>query len=124
MIMYLSTSKISFLHEVPSHVEVDMSSTWRHHCFESLGINEIATYIKLIGDNKIYLIIPLLASTNSISPAVLNLSKPFLINNNSNPILITHFILDQWKSSGFSINDKTPVTFAFKFKRVWLSSFF
>lgn len=124
MIMNLSTTKISFLHEVPSHIEVDMSSSWRHHCFASLGISEIYTYIKLIGDNKIYLIIPLLASTNSISPAVLNLSKPFLINNNSNPILITNFILDQWQSSGFSLNDKTPVTFAFKFKRVWVSSSF
>jgi hypothetical protein len=65
-----------------------------------------------------------LASTNSISPAVLNLSKPFLINNNSNSVLIMKYILDQWKSSGFSLNDKTPVTFAFKFKRVWVSSHF
>jgi hypothetical protein len=124
MIMNLSTTKISFLHEVPSHVEVDMSSTWRHHFFDTLGISEIHTYIKLIGDNKIYLIIPLLASTNAISPAVLNLSKPFLINNNSNSILITKFILDQFKNSGFSLNEKTPVTFAFKFKRVWISSSF
>jgi len=119
--MNLSTTKISFLNELPSSVDVDMSSTWRYHSFNNLDVSEINTYIKLIADNKIYLIIPVLAPSYLITTVTLNLSNPFLINNKSNSNLITNFILDQWNNSGFSLNEKTPVTFAFKFKKVWLN---
>jgi hypothetical protein len=41
------------------------------------------------------MIIPQFASSKSLSQARLNLSEDFLINNNSNPMLITQFILNQ-----------------------------
>lgn len=97
-----------------------MTSGWRHHYFDG-SISEISSFIKLIGDDKIYLLIPLFANSKSLSTATLNLSEPFLVNNKSNPVLIIKFILDQWKSSGFNINEGVTITFSFKFKRVWFS---
>jgi hypothetical protein len=51
----------------------------------------------------------------------LNLSLPFLVNNQSNSALIINFILDQWKSSGFELKVDSQIIFSFKFKRVWIS---
>jgi hypothetical protein len=119
--MNLTTNKISFLKDIDSSLSVDMRTSWRHHHFDSLSISEISSFIKLIGDDKIYLLIPLFAGSDSLSVSTLNLSEPFLVNNNSNSVLITRFIVDQWQSSGFHMNEDASITFYFKWKRVWIS---
>jgi hypothetical protein len=116
--MNLSTKNITFLRDVPSSIIVDSKSGWRYRFFQEFSVYEISTFIKSIENDKIYMIIPQFASSKSLSQARLNLSEDFLINNNSNPMLITQFILNQWETSGFNI-DK-GITFCFKFKRVWL----
>jgi len=78
--MNLPTNKIIFLSDVPSDIKVDMTSGWRHHYFDG-GITELSTFIKLIGDEKIYLLIPLFSRSKSLENATLNLSEPFLVNN-------------------------------------------
>jgi len=118
--MNLTTNQITFLRDVHSSVKVDMTSGWRHHYFDG-SISELSTFIKLIGDDKIYLLIPLFAGSKSLSDATLNLSEPFLVDNKSNTNLIIKFIIDQWNSSGFEKREGTTLSFAFKFKRVWLS---
>jgi len=85
------------------------------------SITELSTFIKLIGDDKIYLLIPLFARSRSLSNATLNLSEPFLVDNKSNSVLIIKFILDQWLSSGFELKQDITITFSFKFKRIWFS---
>lgn len=117
--MTITTNQITFLSDIPSSIKVDKRSGWRHHYFDGLNIAEISTFIKLIGDDKLYLLIPLLATSQSLQIATLNLSEPFLVNNKSNPVLIQEFILNQWKSSEFSIKKEIRMTFSFKFKRVW-----
>ncbi len=77
--MNLTTNNISFLRDVSSHIKVDMTSGWRHHYFDG-SINELSSFIKLIGDDKIYLLIPLFISSQSLRNATLNLSEPFLVN--------------------------------------------
>lgn len=119
--MNLSTNQISFLKDVDSNINVDMTSGWRHHYFDG-AFTEIVDFISKIGDNKIYLIIPLFASSKSLSVATLNLSEPILINNKSNPELIINFIIEQWESSGFNLKHDTQISYSFKFKRVWLSN--
>ena len=119
--MNLSKNQISFLRDVKSSVKIDMTSGWRHHYFDGLNQFEISRFIKQIGDEKIYLLIPLFATSKSRSDATLNFSEPFLVNNKSNSVLITKFILDQWNTSGFNLNHSTLITFSFKFKRVWYS---
>ncbi len=116
--MNLTTNNITFLKDIHSTIKVDMSSGWRHHYFDG-SISELSSFIKLIGDDKIYLLIPLFASSQSLSKPTLNLSEPFLINNKSNSALIINFIVEQWKSSGFEIRQGTTIVFSFKFKRVW-----
>jgi len=119
--MVLSKTKITFLKDVPSDMKVDNSSGWRFRYFDSINRHEIWTFIKLIRDEKIYLLIPLFVDTRSISKPTLHLSHPFLVNNESNSALITEFVLDQWKSSGYNFKEDTNVIFSFKFKRVWIS---
>lgn len=118
--MNLTQTQITFLRDVPSDIKVDMTSGWRHHYFDG-SIAELSTFIKLIGDGKIYLLIPLFAGSKSLKNATLNLSEPFLVDNKSNPQLIIKFILEQWFTSGFEIREGITIIFSFKFKRVWLS---
>ncbi len=119
--MNLTTKQITFLRDVPSGIKVDKTSGWRHHYFDGFNIHEISSYIKLIENDKIYLVIPFFSSSKSLSNARLRLSDPFLINNKSNPALIAKFLYDQWNSSGF--NNTTLLSFSFEFKRVWFTEF-
>jgi hypothetical protein len=121
--MNLTNKTITFLKDVHPSIKVDMTSGWRHHYFDG-SLSEISSFIKLIGDDKIYLLIPLFAGSDSLSVSTLNLSEPFLVNNKSNSVLITRFIVDQWQSSGFHMNEDASITFYFKWKRVWISSSF
>jgi hypothetical protein len=91
--MNLSTKQITFLRDIHSSMNVDKTSGWRHHPFNGLSINEISSFIKLIGDDKVYLLIPFFVSSKSLSNARLRLSEPFLVNNKSNSVLITKFIM-------------------------------
>jgi len=118
--MNLSRNQISFLRDIPSNIKIDMTSGWRYHYFDGSFI-EISNFIKKIGDDKIYLLIPLFRSSKSLSKATLNLSEPFLVDNKSNSTLIIKFILEQWNSSGFTLKSDTILSYSFKFKRVWLS---
>jgi hypothetical protein len=118
--MNLTTKQITFLRNVPSDIKVDMTSGWRYHYFDG-SISELTSFINLIGDDKIYLLIPTFINGKSQSNAKLILSDPFLVNNKSNSVLIIKFILDQWKSSGFNLKEDSLITFSFKFKRVWLT---
>lgn len=118
--MNLPNNQIIFLRDIPSNIKVDLTSGWRYHYFDG-SITELSTFIRLIGDNKIYLLIPLFSKSTSLKDATLNLSEPFFVNNESKPDLIIKFILEQWKSSPFEIKAATSITFSFKFKRVWFS---
>lgn len=118
--MYLTRKEITFLRNVPSDIKVDMTSGWRYHYFDG-SLEELSTFIKLIGDEKIYLLIPIFINGKSQSNAKLILSDPFLVNNKSNSTLIIKFVLDQWNSSGFNLREGTLLSFSFKFKRVWFS---
>jgi len=117
--MNLTTNQITFLRNIPSLIKVDKTSGWKHHYFDHIA--EISTFIKLIGDDKVYLLIPFINTFESPSKPRLRLSDPFLVINKSNSVLIINFIIDQWESSGFNNNSGTPITVSFEYKRIWLS---
>lgn len=119
--MELTTKQITFLSDIHPSINVDKTAGWRFHKFDGISIFVIQTFVKSIGDNKIYLLIPNFGDFHSIKKARLRLSDPFLINNKSNPILILNFIDEQWKSSGFSMKETPPISLYFEFKRVTLS---
>ena len=116
----LTTTQITYLRDVHHSIKVDMTSGWRYHYFDG-SISELSSFIKLIGYDKTYLLIPLFSNSKSLKNATLNLSEPFLVDNKSNPALIIKFIGEQWKSSGFELREGTIITFSFKFKRVYFS---
>jgi len=118
--MNLTRNHITFLRNVPSDIKVDMTSGWRYHYFDG-SISKLTSFIKLIGDDKIYLLIPIFINGKSQSDPKLILSDPFLVDNKSNSALIIKFILEQWNSSGFNLKEDSLITFSFKFKRVWFS---
>lgn len=94
--MELTKNNITFLRDIHSSIKVDMTSGWRHHYFDG-SISELSSFIKLIGDDKIYLLIPLFSNSVSLSIATLNLSEPFLVDNKSNPELIIKIYLRSMK---------------------------
>jgi hypothetical protein len=51
--MNLTTNNISFLKDIDSSIRVDMRSGWRPYYFDGLSIDEISSFIKSIGDDKI-----------------------------------------------------------------------
>ncbi len=116
--MNLSTKQITFLREIPGNISVDKTSGWLHHYFDVLS--EIPFFIRLIGDGKIYLIIPFMGTSKSLSKPRLRLSQPFLVNNKSSSILIAKLVLNQWESSGFKLNEGS-IYLSFEYKEVWLS---
>jgi hypothetical protein len=118
--MDLSTNNISFLKDVPSDIKVDKTSGWRYHYFDG-SISELTSFIKLMVEDEIFLLIPIFIDGKSQSKAKLILSDPFLVDNKSNSNLIIKFILDQWNSSGFSLREGSIISFSFKFKRVWFN---
>lgn len=119
--MNLTRNQITFLKDIPSDINVDKTSGWRYYYFDG-SLSELSSFIKLIEDDKIYLLIPFFGSTKSVSNARLRLSDPFLVDNRSNSALIIKFILEQWYSSGFEIKQDIRLSFSFEFKRVWLTS--
>lgn len=118
--MNLPTDRIVFLRDVLSDIKVDMTSGWRNYNFDG-SVYDLTHFIRSIKDDNIYLLIPLFSNSTSLKNATLNLSEPFFVNNKSNSALIIKFILEQWYSSGFNINQSTIITFSIKFKRVWLT---
>lgn len=117
----LTTKQITFLSDIPSSINVDKTSGWRCHHLISINVYDIQSWLKLIGDDKIYLIIPFFGTSESLSKPRLRLSNPFLVTNQSNPVLIINFIEEQWNSSGFNLDNTTTVNFYIEFKRVFLS---
>lgn len=117
--MELTTKNITFLRDIHSRLNVDMTSGWRYFYFSG-ALSELASFIRLMEDDKIYLLIPLFGSSKSLSDATLNLSEPFFVNNKSNGQLIINFIAEQWESSAFNLKPDKPLSFRIKYKRVWL----
>jgi hypothetical protein len=115
--MNLPNDRIVFLRDVPSDIKVDMTSGWRNYNFDG-SVYDLEHFIRSIKDDNTYLLIPLFRNATSLKKPVLNLSEPFFINNESKADLIINFILDQWYSSGFSLNPDTLIIFSIRFKRV------
>lgn len=112
----LSIENITFLKDIKLSIKIDTRSEWRLHCCQALILAEIYRFLTLLSNNDSYLIQPLIVS--SCSGTSIRLSGAFLVNNKSNSVLITNFIVDQLEKSGFDLNSKAMHTFAFNYKKV------
>jgi hypothetical protein len=60
-----------------------------------LEINKISNFIYNIKEDDVLLIIPFITVSNTIKDPYISLSSQFLICNNSDPILIYRFLVEQ-----------------------------
>ena len=91
-----SQDKISFCDKLNSDIYID--KTWKSYYFRffKIELDEISNFIRNLKDHEVYMIKPIISvNCRPLEPHV-NLSKDFLITNESNPILITNFIIDQF----------------------------
>jgi hypothetical protein len=89
---YISTNEISFLNNL---IQIDKSGKIYYFKMFRIEFNEINNFINNLNDNEIYLVSPIISiNCRSIDPYI-TLSDKFLVSNNSNPILINDYLIDQ-----------------------------
>jgi hypothetical protein len=95
MINNFTQTKISFLSTIDRNLKINKSRKYHYSHFNSLSLLVITSYIHQIKDDDILLIFPFITTTKRASDPYLRLSEPFLVTNQSNPILILEFLSDQ-----------------------------
>lgn len=119
--MKFSKNEITFLTDVPSYVNIDMTSGWRIQLFNKENLSKFSTFLEMIEVGDTYLIIPRFTTSVIMSDVKLELSDPFLVNNETSPDLILNFIINQWNKSGFSLKKDVKMIFSIKYKRVYFN---
>jgi hypothetical protein len=84
------------------------------------NVNIIAKFLANIPRDTNFLIFPFLSVSKSKALAYLRLSDQFLVNNKSNPKLISEFLEYQFEESGFGIMENKEAYFYIKFKKVYI----
>jgi hypothetical protein len=97
----LTTTQISFLTTINSNYKLDKSDKYYYFNLYNWKIEIITKFISQIKDNDTYLIFPFISTTKRPYDAYLRLCDQFLVNNQSNPKLISEFLESQWNNSGF-----------------------
>ena len=114
MNLQLTRTSITYLKCVPNDIKIDMNSGWQFILLPDLTLYDIENHIKSIEKNKFFMIIPIFSTSLELDKGLLNLSQPFLIDNNSNAHLITKLVVDQWNMSGFNIYSDKKIIFYLK----------
>lgn len=93
---YFSTNDISFLTYFDRTINIDKSG--RAYDFKTFRIelDNITNFIINLDENEIYLIDPVISINCRDSDPCVTLSRQFLVTNQSNPILINNYLIDQF----------------------------
>lgn len=91
----LCTKQIDFISNIPKEILIDKKGRALYFKMFGLEINKISNFIYNIKDDDVLLIIPFITVSNSIKDPYISLSSQFLICNNSDPILIYKFLVEQ-----------------------------
>jgi len=92
-----TTNKISFLNDLDKDIYIDKSWKYYYYKIHRIDLDRITNFIWNLKDNEVYVINPIISITCQSKHPYVNLSEKFLITNESNPILINDFLLDQFK---------------------------
>jgi hypothetical protein len=120
----LSTKQIDFISNIPREILIDKKGRSLYFRMFGLEINKISNFIYNIRDDDVLLIIPFITVSNNIKDPYISLSSQFLICNNSDPILIYRFLVEQLNTAYDDYKmDYNNVKFNlyFKHKRVKIS---
>jgi hypothetical protein len=95
IIKNFSTKQIDFISNIPREILIDKKGRSLYFRMFGLEINKISNFIYNIRDDDVLLIIPFITVSNNIKDPYISLSSQFLICNNSDPILIYRFLVEQ-----------------------------
>lgn len=91
----LTTKQIDFISNIPKEILIDKKGRALYFRMFGLEINKISNFIYNIKDDDVLLIIPFITVSNTIKDPYISLSSQFLICNNSDPILVYRFLVEQ-----------------------------
>jgi hypothetical protein len=118
----LSQQNITFLSDIDKKFEIDKSQKYNYFNIYDYSVNHITNFIEQIDENEILLIFPFITTTKDLNDPYLRLSNQFLVNNQSNPILISKYLEYRWNTSDFSVNTDSQAFLIFKYKKVYEKS--
>jgi len=95
IIKNLTTKQIDFISDVPKNILIDKRGRALYFRMFGLEINKISNFIYNIKEDDVLMIIPFITVSNNIKDPTISLSSQFLICNNSDPILIYRFLVEQ-----------------------------
>lgn len=103
---YLTTNEISFLIDFDKTININKSSKCKFHKMFKLQVESIRDFIMELDEDKIYMITPFISVNCRLNDPYLNLSRQFLISNNSNSNLIHDFLYSQLETfkNNFQLN--------------------
>lgn len=93
---YLSTNDISFLIDFDKTIDIDKSGKAYYARMFRIELELITKFIDELNVNEIYLVNPMISISCRYNEPYLTFSRQFLISNQSNPILITNFLINQF----------------------------
>ena len=117
----LTNTHISFLSTIDRSAQLDKSEKYYYFNLFNWKIEVITIFLSKIKDNEVYLIFPFITTSKKPNLPYLRLSESFLVNNKSNPDLISNFLTSQWAEAGFEVCEGENVWFYLKYKRVYLN---
>ena len=64
-----------------------------------MHLSDITNFIDNLKDNEIYIVDPIISINCKYTDPCITLSRQFLVTNNSNPILIYNYLLNQFEKA-------------------------
>jgi hypothetical protein len=89
------TKQIDFISNIPREILIDKRGRAFYFRMFGLDINKISNFIYNIKEDDVLLIRPFMTVSNNIKDPYIHLSPQFLICNNSDPILIYKYLIEQ-----------------------------
>jgi hypothetical protein len=96
---YISTNDISFLVNFDRTINIDKNGKCDFYRMFKIDREHIKQFILNLEDNKIYMINPFISINCRLFDPYLNLSRQFLVTNQSNHEIIHDYLFTQYESA-------------------------
>ena len=122
LIKHITTNDITFLLDIDKSININKKGKSYYSKSFKIEYENIKNFILNLNDNEIYLINSFITVSCKLARPSLNLSRQFLLTNQSNPSLVTNFLQKQFKFGlfDFGIEDINEGNYwlVFKYKKV------
>ena len=117
---YISTNNITFLMDIDKAIDIDKRGKAFYFKIFGLNLDQITNFISNIRDNDCILVNPFISVNCKLSDPYLNLSRQFLLTNNSSPNVVCNYLYEQLEKAryDFEFDDNNIFYLIFKYKKV------